>query len=316
MNFIDRARCSWELFKITLRVISANKRLLLFPLVTSAATLVLVAFFLAVPILAFVAQPTGHSYFTAAHWQAIFGSVQNIDALVQRMEAPENKVILSVTATLYTVAIYFTSMFVATFCNVAFYNEIMRALAGQPPSIRSGVAFAMQRIQSILFWSLFAGLVGYLIKTISERLGFIGNILMRFVGVAWSVASVFVIPIIIRENNQNPIQLLKSSAAMLKKTWGESLIGYVGIGSISILIALGVVASIFASLITGALLDSPALLFTGVTLSILFAIVAGLVVSVANDIFRCALYIYASEGVVPEPFDADLMNAAWKIKKS
>jgi predicted alternative tryptophan synthase beta-subunit len=40
------------------------------------------------------------------------------------------------------------------------------------------------------------------------------------------------------------------------------------------------------------------------------------VVSIADDIFRCALYVYASEGVVPAPYTAELMDAAWKVRKS
>jgi len=315
MNFIDRTIRSWELFKTTLRVISSNKRLLLFPLVTALATLVLVAFFFAVPALAFVLQPTGHSFFDAAHWQALFQS-DNLKLLEARLNAPDHFTTLKVMSTLYVAAIYFTSMFVATFCNVAFYSEIMKALAGQKPSIRAGFAFAAQRVQSILLWSLFAGLVGYLIKMIAERLGFIGNILMRFVGMAWSVASVFVIPIIIRENSQNPVHLLKSSALTLKKTWGESLIGYVGLGSISGMIALATIVWIILSLVVGALLGSPWLAAFSITFCVLCTIASGLLVSVAGDIYRCALYIYASEGVIPEPFDEDLMNAAWKVKKS
>jgi hypothetical protein len=41
---------------------------------------------------------------------------------------------------------------------------------------------------------------------------------MKLIGVSWSVASIFVIPIIIREKkSSNPFKLLKNSALMLKK---------------------------------------------------------------------------------------------------
>jgi hypothetical protein len=33
-----------------------------------------------------------------------------------------------------------------------------------------------------------------------------------------------------------------------------------------------------------------------------------------QGVFRCALYIYATEGVIPDPFDRQDMDAVWKIK--
>jgi hypothetical protein len=44
--------------------------------------------------------------------------------------------------------------------------------------------------------------------------------------------------------------------------------------------------------------------------------VVGALVAVATDVFRCALYVYASEGVVPQPYTTELLNAGWKVKKS
>jgi len=111
-------------------------------------------------------------------------------------------------------------MFIATFFNVAFYHEILAALSGQAVSIGRGLKFASTRLRSILIWTLFAGLVGLLIKTIEERLALVGRIIGRFIGVAWSIAAVFVIPVIVREDQTaNPVALLKRSAGILRRTW-------------------------------------------------------------------------------------------------
>jgi hypothetical protein len=45
---------------------------------------------------------------------------------------------------------------------------------------------------------------------------------------------------------------------------------------------------------------------------LLMAYVSG----VAGHVYRCALYMYASEGVVPEPYNQELLDMAWKVKKS
>jgi hypothetical protein len=42
----------------------------------------------------------------------------------------------------------------------------------------------------------------------------------------------------------------------------------------------------------------------------------GCVSGVVSHVYRCALYIYASEGVAPEPYDQELMDRAWMVKKS
>ena len=102
-------------------------------------------------------------------------------------------------------------------------------MAGEEVSLRRGFALAWQRIQTILAWSLFAGSIGVLIQLLSERLGFIGKFMLRLVGFTWSVASAFVIPIMIRNESANPIVLLRSSATTIRKTWGEFVIGYVWI---------------------------------------------------------------------------------------
>jgi len=44
--------------------------------------------------------------------------------------------------------------------------------------------------------------------------------------------------------------------------------------------------------------------------------IAAFLISMATHVYRCALYVYASEGVIPEPFTAELMDAGWKVKKA
>ena len=37
--------------------------------------------------------------------------------------------------------------------------------------------------------------------------------------------------------------------------------------------------------------------------------------SVAGQVYRCALFLYASQGTIPEPYNLDLLAMAWKVKK-
>jgi len=208
-------------------------------------------------------------------------------------------------------------MFFATFFNVAFYNEILAALSGQTVSIGRGIKFACTRWKAVLMWTLFAGLVGLIIKAIEQRLEVVGRILARFIGLAWSIASVFVIPIIVREEQgANPLNLLKKSAGILKRTWGEALIGYAGLAFANTLILLGSVGLLMGALVVSFALENFWFIaITGVLW--LFALLAwSYVTSVASQVYKGALYLYAAEGVVAEPYNQEMLDMAWKFKKS
>src|SRR5215470_10654594 len=226
MNKFQR---SWLLLKSSLSVIGTNKQLLVFPVVICICTVTIITFFLLPPLL----RPTGHPYLSAEHWQAISHSLfTNNGAHGEAHFTP--------AAMVYMGFLYFLTMFIATFCNVAFYHEILAALAGQPVSVGRGLKFAMTKLGSIFMWTLLAGVVGLIIKLIEERLELVGRIIGRLVGLAWSVAAVFAIPIIVRqEGNANPIAVLQKSAGVLKRTWGEALIGYAGLSIANTLVAIG-----------------------------------------------------------------------------
>lgn len=297
MSFTTRFQNSWQLLLRTLSVLKQHPRLLLFPVISTACSLVIVVFFFGALALDFTLNPS-----------------------LWALATPGKNAAVNVHYNLYAespilVGLYFLSMFLATFMNVALYNEIMRALRGEKVSIAGGLRFARSRIYSIFLWSLFASFVGWVIRSLSQRFGFIGRIVVNMIGVAWSVATVFVTPIIIRDPNPNPLEMLRNSAATLKKTWGESLIGYVGIKLGDSLIG---VASLVFLISAGALsfaLGQWLVFASAFLVWILAMIVLSVVMSVAGSIYRCALYMYATEGVVPEPYTQDLMDLAWKVKK-
>lgn len=296
---------SWVLFKKSLSVVGSNRKLLLFPIVTTIMIGLIGVFFLAP--LAF--WNTGHGLTDAGHWKTI-GSY-----FFTTVDGGEE---ISINPAGYIVAIivYFISVFLATFFNVAFFNEILKALKGHPVSIRGGLKFATTRLKAILLWSLFTGAIGLLIKMLEERVGLIGKLVLRFIGIAWSVACIFVVPAIVCNETQiNPVRFLKDSASALKKTWGESLIGFLGIqfGTwifflISIILLIGgIVLSI-----------SLASIWLGVALFVLWLagiMIFSFVINVASQVYKGALFIYATEGVVLEPFTPEHMNMAWKTKR-
>ena len=329
MNEIKR---SGRLLKASFAVLFREKKLLLFPLIASGLAVVVALFFIT-PVAFY---PTGHSCFSTAHWAALADMVsRHFEPAQHRVSQPLligkiNPLLIfskqGFIAPIFAV-MYFVSMFLATFSNVAFYHEIMRALNGNTVSIRRGFQFAAARWQAVLLWSLFAGLVGYLIQAIQERLGFLGRIITGLVGFVWSVACIFIIPTLVRDTeNNNPIGLLRSSVGTLRRTWGETVVGFVGIQLISllsmftmiigILLVIGIPAALFSGAVSQRINISHLMYYQAVILlvTVVVATTLSCLGGLLNAVYRCALYIYATEGVVPGMFDKELLDSAWKVK--
>lgn len=327
MNKIQR---SIRLLKAAFAVLFREKKLLLFPMIASGLALVILLFF-AVPI---VLYPTGHPFFSLEHWSTL------AEKLASPFEAKHHAVSAPILlgghdrdydpgavffGRWYFAPIfggfYLVSMFLATFCNVAFYHEIMQALNGQAVSIRRGFQFALTRWRAVLWWSLFAGLVGYLLNAIEQRMGFIGRIIAGFIGLAWSASCIFIIPTLVRDTEVvNPFQLLRNSAGTLKRTWGELIIGFVGLemifGAILMVVLVGFVIigfAVFASIphFAGYM---PLIILAGFVVMVSVGVLLSWLSSIINPVYRCALYVYATEGVVPDHFDQELLDSAWKVK--
>jgi hypothetical protein len=294
------------MFTTSLQVVRQNQKLLLFPIVTSVCSVVMLLFFFAPALL----YPSGHALRELAHWQTL-GHQLGLDFGGRRPAVHPNGIFYG-----YLAVAYLVSMFTATFFNAAFYHEIMKALAGQPVSVRSGLAFAWSRVRSILMWSLLAGVVGLIIKALEERFGWVGRLVMRFVGVVWSVASVFAIPVLVREGSTNPITTLRQSAAVLRKTWGESLAGYVGLTVGSWIMLVGSLLFLAGAVAVTVMLHSPVPILLAILVWLVAMFTLAYLVGVAGHVYRCALYVYASEGVIPAPYSAEMMDAAWKVKKA
>ena len=303
---MDRLSRSWELFQCSLRVMRDHPKLLVFPLVINLFTCGILLFFFIPVVVAFLMSRMAAAWFGPHGPLHLVAFPPWIHAALHGISGP---------AALGGLAgFYLLSMVVATFSNVAFYNEILCGLNGDPVSIRRGFQVACARFKAILFWSLLAGLVGLFIRWLEERFSFVGRLIAGMIGLTWSVASIFAIPLLIREPAiSNPITILKGSARTIQATWGEALVGFVGIRGID---ALFVLASIVYWLVAAATayFISPLILVAAGLLWLAAVFVYSYLAGIASKAYLCALYIYASEGVVATHYDASMMDMAWKVK--
>jgi len=332
---------SWQLFKASFTITLRHRKLLWFPVVNTLLTAVIALFFLSAMALPAVLRPTGYHVTQKEHWVALKNDYFPAPAAQPKPHDSAARASAALTTlvsgqppavdkpgqparahgfpwgSLYLLPLYLFSMFLATFFNVAFYSEIIAALNGHGVSFRRGLRLAWGRLPSILAWSLLAGLVGWLIRAIEQKLPLVGRIVMGLIGMAWSVAAVFAIPVIIQEQPmRNPLKILQQSVATLKRTWGEGLIGYVGFSAGGVVVFA---CSLLPLALAGALalaLKSVWLIVIAGAIWLLGVLLISYISGVAAVVYRCALYLYAAEGVIPEPYTQDLLDMAWKVKKS
>ena len=120
----------------------------------------------------------------------------------------------------YTVTFYFQT---------ALVGAAMIRLDGGDPTLRDGLRMATSRLPSIIGYALIAATVGMILRWISERAGIVGVIIIGIIGFAWNIATFLVVPVLVTEN-VGPIEAIKRSGGLLRRTWGEQLIGVGGIG--------------------------------------------------------------------------------------
>lgn len=279
-TMFDRLKRSADLVKVCATVLRQDTHLLVFPLISGLASLMVVLCF-ALPI---------------------FG-LNAFDGL------SENHAMAYSTAFLFYVVQYF----VIFYFNVALVGATMIRMDGGTPTVKDGLAVANGRLGSILGYAVIAATVGVILRAIQERVGFLGRIIVGMLGVGWTVATFLVVPVLVARNT-GPVQSIKDSAALLKQTWGENVIGQAGMGLffglMSMAIVLGGVGLVAFSLYIG----SAALAVLFVVCAIVLLLVSFLIQSALSGIYSAALYRFASGASAGTGFDNSVLSSAFQPK--
>ena len=201
---------------------------------------------------------------------------------------------------------YVTLAFVTIYFNAAVIGTAMKRLRGEDAKIADGLALAKQHVGQIFVWAIVTATVGMVLRTLQDRAGLLGRILIGLIGVAWNVLTFFVVPVLLYE----PVGVgdaIKRSASIFKERWGEQFIGNATIGLAIFLISIPVV-------VVGALVAA-ALPVVGIPLLVL-AIGALMAVGAAcSGVFNAALYRYATTGESSGAFDESDLNASFRPRR-
>lgn len=279
----ERFRRSVELTKASLAVLRADRELLIYPLI-SFVGVALVSISFAVPFLV-----TG--------------------AFTRTTESGVDPVTLALGFAYYVVI--YTVIF---FFNTALVGAAMIRLDGGNPTLSDGFRIAASRLPAIIGYAALAATVGMVLRAISERVGLLGQLVVGLIGFAWNVATFLVVPVLVVEG-VGPVEAIKRSAGLLRKTWGEQLIGNVGIGLVFGLLTLGVF--IVGGLLVALLASISGLLALVAVVALIVAVVIlALVGSAVGGIFTASLYRYATTGDGGPMFQTETVAAAFRSKGS
>lgn len=216
---------------------------------------------------------------------------------------------------------YFGLAFIATFFNVCVVYTTKIRFEGGNATFGESLSFAFSKIKLIFQWSLLSATVGLLLRildNLAARLGKGGQIIARIiiglVGFAWSVVTIFVVPVLVYEG-LGPIAAVKKSTQVIKRTWGESLIKAIGLGLIQFFVFVLLIAiSIGLTYVLANLFNTTGFV-VGVSIGLLLLFFAGLIFSVASTIFNTVLYVYANSNKVAAGFNEDVVRGAFKQKE-
>lgn len=284
----QRIAVSWQLVKASAAILRSDEGLIVFPIVSTVA-LVLVTAAFAVPL-----------------W--VSGAVMQLPAL--RTNGVNT---LSIAWVLLLFLFYIIQYFIMFFANSALIGAVMMRLRGGRGSVGDGFNIALQHVPQIFGYAVISATVGMILRAISER-GTIGRIVASILNFGWNVTTYLVVPVLVVEN-VGPIEAIKRSGNLLKRTWGEQIVGNFGIGAVFGLITLPIMLIGFV-LFGAAMSANAALLALGViVLMVIALLVVSLIGSALRGIYQAVVYQYAATGQVDGRFDPTLVRGAFRPKR-
>jgi hypothetical protein len=278
----DRLERGIELLQASWAFLRKHRGLLVFPVLSSMAVLLLLASFV---------LPMG-----------------GMDTLAAQAEPTYNQKALFVL-------FYLCQCFVMFFFNAALIGAIMMQLDGETPTVSGGLRIAASKVGPIFVYSLIAATVGLILHLLRERLGFVERLVVGLIGVSWTLATYLVVPVLVFRQRCGPIEAILESAELFKKTWGEGLMGATGLGVVFAIIFLvealcGIALISFARSVTDGA-------FLVVLLEIILVGVVALTVLVQvtlSGIYHVALFRYANGFSAVSGFDPDVLGQAFEAR--
>lgn len=271
---------SWNLIKASAAVLSADKELIIFPILSSIALLIVTASF-AIPM-----------FMAGVFDQFLSGKSEIFHYILLFF-------------------FYFVQYTVIIFANSALIGAALIRLRGGDPTVGDGFRIAFGHLGTILGYALIAATVGLILRWIADRSRTLGRLVVSLIGLAWNLATYLVVPVLVVEN-VGPVEAVKRSASLLKKTWGEQIVGNISIGLIFGLISVLVLLVGVPLFIWAATAESIAgMIIVGVVV-VLILVFLSLISNTLEGIYVAAVYHYIAQGQTGGFFSKEMIEGAFR----
>lgn len=281
---------SWKFATTSYKVIWNNKRLLVFPLLSTLAAVLVIASF-AVPL-----------------WAT--GQLDRWMEAAEGEQDPAQQAGLIVTLFLF----YFCNYFVIVFFNSALIASTMQALNNEDPTIEHGLAVAGRRLPQIFGWALVSAFVGVALRLIENSNKRAGQFVASILGMAWTAMTFFVVPAIVLEG-VGPVEAFKRSLGTLKRTWGTALVGNFSLGFLGFLLMIPVYLLGGVLIVLGISSGTIPVMVLCIAAGVALFVLGAATTSAAGTVFTALLYSYATGRTVPADVDVSEFNRAFVAKE-
>jgi hypothetical protein len=289
----SRLRNSWALMQEAAAVLRQDRALIAFPILSGICSLLVTATFV-IPVL------------LTLPWDQIARGAQRVQLGWQHAA--------------FSFLFYLVTYFVVVFFNTGLVACVRMRFQGETPTVGDGLGFASRNVGKIFQWSLVAATVGTVLRWLQDRAGWLGRLVISLIGLAWTLAITFVVPVLVYDQ-VGPFTALRRSVEAFRRTWGETVAANLGMGAAfglltlpGWLVLIGAAALGVATVGVNAVLAA-GLFGGGLVLAVLYFIGLAIVQSTLQGIFLTACYEYAISGEVPVCFSRDYVVSAWTPKK-
>lgn len=251
MAILTKISNGWQLAVNSLKVLNANKQLIIFPVLSLFS-------------MALITGSLGYVFLPGFGWNA---HAIDLDGW-------------AFYALLFVY--YIVNYFVVVFFNMALMHCERLYFEGEEVTISKGLQFSAGRVLVIFQWAVFSATVGVILKIAQDNLGWLGRTIIGVIGIGWGLTTFLVVPVLAYEQ-LGPLDAVKRSAQLMTEKWGEGISASFSFGLIFLVVFMVLAVGAFG--ITYYVSEG-----AGIMLAVAVAMLLFVVSGAVQSIFVSALY--------------------------
>ena len=195
---------------------------------------------------------------------------------------------------------------------VALSHACMEAMAGREWTCRGAVRHALRRFGPIATFAVVSAGIGYLLgRRKGKKKGVLAEAANSLVALAWWATTYLVVPVLAREDKSG-LASIGRSASLFKETWKNAFVGRLVLGWVWGIFFVTAGVPLVLCIVFEA---GPTAFVLAAGVPVLLALALATCLRTLDTIYRTALYIFATEGVVPQPFDDPELHAIFCVSE-